>query len=64
VHIPSRKAGHEGYLAYIVDRHDDNEAEIQVLEAARIEKGPVARIRVPLRLRSGVHGNWVAAVTS
>jgi carotenoid cleavage dioxygenase-like enzyme len=60
VHIPSRQPDHEGYLAYIVDRHDENQAEIHVVEAAHIEKGPLATIRIPLRLRSGVHGNWVA----
>jgi carotenoid cleavage dioxygenase len=60
-HIPSSKAGHEGYLLYIVDRHDENQAEVHITEAANLDKGPVARIRVPLRLRSGVHGNWVPA---
>jgi carotenoid cleavage dioxygenase len=61
VHIPSRKPGHEGYLGYIVDRHDRNEAEFHITEAQHLEKGPVARIKVPMRLRSGVHGNWVPA---
>jgi carotenoid cleavage dioxygenase-like enzyme len=60
-HIPSSKPGHEGYLLYIVDRHDENQAEVHITEAANLDKGPVARIRVPLRLRSGVHGNWVPA---
>ncbi len=61
VHIQSGKPGHEGYLAFIVDLHDVNEAEVHILEAATVEKGPLARIRIPMRLRSGVHGNWVAA---
>lgn len=61
VHIPSSKPGHEGYLVYIVDRHDENQAELHVTEAQYLDKGPVARIRVPLRLRSGVHANWVPA---
>jgi carotenoid cleavage dioxygenase-like enzyme len=59
VHIPSRKPGHEGYLGYIVDRHDENQAEFHITEAQHLESGPVARIKVPMRLRSGVHGNWV-----
>jgi carotenoid cleavage dioxygenase len=63
VHIPSRVPGHEGYLAFLVDLHDEHVSEMFVLEAARIERGPVARIKIPLRLRVGVHGNWVSAQT-
>jgi len=63
VHIPSKQAGHEGYLAFIADRHEDNTAEVQFLEAANVDKGPIARVSVPMRLRSGVHGNWVPAGT-
>jgi carotenoid cleavage dioxygenase-like enzyme len=59
VHIPSKKPGHEGYLAYVVDLHDKNLSEVHVVEAQRIDKGPIARIQIPLRLRVGVHGNWV-----
>jgi carotenoid cleavage dioxygenase len=61
VHIPSRVPGHEGYLAFLVDLHDEQRSDMFVLEAARIERGPVARIKIPLRLRVGVHGNWVPA---
>ena len=60
-HIPSATPGHEGYLAFIVDQHAENQSEVFVLEAEHIEKGPLARIKVPLRLRVGVHGNWVPA---
>ena len=61
VHIPSAQPGHEGYLAFLVDRHDEYRTEMFVVEAARIERGPIARIQIPLRLRVGVHGNWVPA---
>jgi carotenoid cleavage dioxygenase-like enzyme len=61
VHVPSSKPGHEGYLVYIVDRHDENQAELHVTEAEHLAKGPIARIKVPMRLRSGVHANWVPA---
>jgi carotenoid cleavage dioxygenase len=60
-HIPSSVPGHEGYLLFLVDRHDRNETEAFVVEAEHIDKGPLARIQVPLRLRVGVHGNWVPA---
>ncbi len=59
VHIPSKKPGHEGYLAFVVDRHDKNLSEVFIVEAAKLEKGPVARLQIPFRLRVAVHGNWV-----
>jgi carotenoid cleavage dioxygenase len=46
---------------HIIDRHDENQAEVHVLEAEHIEKGAIATIRIPMRLRSGVHGNWASA---
>ncbi|MGH8227721.1 MAG: carotenoid oxygenase family protein [Steroidobacteraceae bacterium] len=61
VHIPSRSPGHEGYLAFLVDRHDSNLTEAFIVEAERLERGPIARLMIPLRLRCGVHGTWVAA---
>jgi len=63
VHIPSAKPGHEGYLAFVVDRHETNDAEVFIVEAEQLDRGPIARIRVPMRLRCGVHGTWVAAGT-
>jgi carotenoid cleavage dioxygenase len=61
VHIPSRQPGHEGYLIFVVDRHDTMLSEVAVVEAGNIAKGPVARIQMPFRLRCQVHGAWVAA---
>jgi carotenoid cleavage dioxygenase-like enzyme len=63
VHVPSAVAGHEGYLAFVVDRHDENLSEVFVVEAEHLDRGPIARIKVPLRLRSAVHGNWVPAAS-
>ena len=64
IHVPSAQPGHEGYLAFVVDQHDQNLAEVHVVEAGHLEKGPIARIKVPMRLRSGVHGNWVPAAAA
>ena len=60
-HVPSQTPGHEGYLGFIVDRHAESLSELFILEVQHIEKGPVARVKVPLRLRVGVHGNWIPA---
>jgi len=59
VHIPSKKAAHEGYLAFVVDLHEKFLSEMWIVEAQHLAKGPIARIEVPLRLRVAVHGNWV-----
>lgn len=59
IHIASRTPGHEGYLAFVCDLHDENLSEIAVVEAEHPEKGPISRIKLPLRLRCQVHGTWV-----
>jgi carotenoid cleavage dioxygenase len=59
LHVPSTKTGHEGYLTFVVDKHDVQGSEVWILEAEHPESGPIARIEMPLRLRCGVHGNWV-----
>ena len=61
IHIPSKTTGHEGFLAFVCDLHDENLSEVIVLEAERPEQGALCRIRVPMRLRPQVHGTWVEA---
>jgi carotenoid cleavage dioxygenase len=60
IHVPSKQPGHEGYLIMTVHLHDSMLAEVLVLEAGQIEKGPLARIKMPIRLRHQVHGSWVS----
>lgn len=62
VHITSRQPGHEGYLAFVVDLHDENLSEVQIVLARYPDRGPIAKVKMPLRLRSGVHGTWLAGV--
>jgi len=59
IHIPSEKEGHEGYLLFVVDLHEKWLSEAHLLEAEHPEKGPIARIQIPFRLRNQVHGTWV-----
>jgi len=61
VHIPSEKPDHEGYLAFVADLHDENLSDVILLKAERPDAGPIARIKMPFRLRNQVHGNWVPA---
>jgi len=48
----------EGYLLAVVNLLKENRSNVVVLDAERIDQGPVATIRLPLRLRPGLHGSW------
>jgi carotenoid cleavage dioxygenase len=63
VHIPSSRAGHNGWLLAVVDREagDDYESELWVLDGDDIAAGAVARVKLPVPLRPQVHGWWVSA---
>jgi carotenoid cleavage dioxygenase-like enzyme len=49
----------EGWvLTYVYDPSRDG-SELVILDAARFEEAPVARIALPQRVPFGFHGNWV-----
>ena len=48
----------EGYLIALVDNMVTNYSDLVILDAQRLEEGPVARAKLPVRIRSGLHGNW------
>ena len=50
----------DGYLIALVDRLDVLRNDLVIFDTAQgFEKGPVAVIKLPLKLKSGLHGNWV-----
>ena len=55
---PERPEG-EGYLLVIVNRVAENRSDLAVLDARQIEAGPLALLRLPVRVRSTFHGMWV-----
>jgi carotenoid cleavage dioxygenase len=69
-HVPSNEAGHEGWLLTVVDIPNnpdpaqqvpgDYSSELWIVNAGEVAKGPVARIKTGIPLRSQVHGTWVA----
>jgi carotenoid cleavage dioxygenase-like enzyme len=64
VHVPARAAGHEGWLVMVVDSQtgpDQYTHECWIVDAGNIAAGPVARVKIPRRLRPQVHGWWVGA---
>lgn len=64
VHVPSKQEGHPGWILFIADRQTGDDAftsELWVVEAGKIAAGPVARVPMPERMRSQVHGTWVSS---
>lgn len=51
----------EGWLLSVALRFDEMRSDLLLFDAQRIDEGPVATVKLPMRLRSGLHGNWQAA---
>lgn len=52
----------EGYVIGVVNRRAEHRSDLVILDAQRMGEGPVATIKVPVRLKYGIHGNWVPAL--
>jgi carotenoid cleavage dioxygenase len=48
----------DGYVIAVVDNHVTNYSELCFFDAQNVEEGPIARAKLPVRLRQGLHGNW------
>jgi len=48
----------EGYLIGLANRLAENRTDLLILDAQRLREGPIATVRLPVRLRNGLHGNW------
>jgi len=48
-----------GYLLAILNLLNEHRSALVVLDAEHIDQGPLATVQIPLRLRPGLHGNWV-----
>ncbi|MGH8245169.1 MAG: carotenoid oxygenase family protein, partial [Gammaproteobacteria bacterium] len=49
-----------GWVLSVLNRFEgDTPTELAVFDAQHVAEGPLARIRMPFRLRAAVHGNWV-----
>ena len=49
----------DGYLIALVDNHLTNYSDLCIFDALNVAKGPICRAKLPIRLRQGLHGNWV-----
>ncbi len=51
----------DGWIVQVCNRLDEHRSDLLLFDALDIEKGPIAEIRIPIRLRFGLHGNWANA---
>ncbi len=49
----------DGHLIVLADMWGSMTNDLLTFEALDIGKGPVATVHLPLRVRGGLHGNWV-----
>ncbi len=49
----------DGYLVSFVTDERDGRSEVEILDAADLAAGPVARVRLPQRVPLGFHATWV-----
>jgi carotenoid cleavage dioxygenase len=49
----------DGYLIGVVNRWLETRNDLLVLDAARLEDGPLAIVRLPTRIHPQIHGWWV-----
>ena len=48
----------EGYIVGLCNRLKEMRSDLLLFDAQRIDEGPIATIKMPLRVRPGLHGNW------
>jgi carotenoid cleavage dioxygenase len=48
-----------GWLLVILNRLDQGHSELAIFDAEKLADGPVARLHLPVRVRSTFHGSWV-----
>ena len=45
----------------ICNRLEEHRSDLLLFDALEIAKGPIATIKIPIRMRFGLHGNWADA---
>jgi carotenoid cleavage dioxygenase-like enzyme len=61
--VPAHENAPEGvgYVFVVVGRHQEMRSDLVILDAQRVDAPPVATVALPIRIRRGLHGNWVSA---
>lgn len=50
----------DGFVLALLNHLETASTELVILDTRRFTEGPVARVKLPVRLRMSLHGNWVA----
>jgi carotenoid cleavage dioxygenase len=45
----------------VCNRLEEQRSDLLLFDALQVNKGPIATIKIPIRLRFGLHGNWANA---
>ncbi|MDI5929699.1 carotenoid oxygenase family protein [Rhizobium leguminosarum] len=48
-----------GYVIALCNRLLEQTTDVLILDAQHLEDGPIATVKLPIRLRMSLHGNWV-----
>ena len=49
----------DGYLAFVITHIDEQQlSKLWLVDTARFSQPPVAKVKLPVRLRPGLHGAW------
>jgi carotenoid cleavage dioxygenase len=48
----------EGYIVMLANRLAEMRSDLLLFDAQRVDEGPIATLKLPLRIRPGLHGNW------
>lgn len=49
----------EGYVIALRNRLLEQATDLLILDAQHLDAGPIATVKLPIRLRMSLHGNWV-----
>jgi carotenoid cleavage dioxygenase len=63
IFVPRSKDAPEGdgFVIAVMNRLRTQSSELVILDSRDMRAGPVARVKVPFRLRMSLHGNWSPA---
>ncbi|MEO8604371.1 MAG: carotenoid oxygenase family protein [bacterium] len=59
--VPGDSGEGEGWLLTLVYNRADDASDLCILDPLRVDKGPIAEIRLPRRVPHGFHAAWVPA---
>ena len=59
--IPRGAGEGNGWIVMVCNRLEEHRSDLLLFDALNVAKGPIATVKVPIRLRFGLHGNWADA---